>query len=234
VTVGLGLSDPLGIEASLAIAASFDLFYSQDPHPIPLYAEKGLAVGVCRPAVDPEVYRPMAVGETCDVLFVGKWTAHRDGLAEALAKVCAVRVHTRMGEDRWSVPVLPPLNRPDDLARAYSRARVALEVALVEQPGNPLNGSYRITNRPQFAAACGTPSLIEPYDELIRFFEPGREIAVYNDERELVARALELLSDDRARHAMGDRARQRIVREHTWDRRIRQLLADAEKLLAPA
>jgi len=231
VTVGLALSDPLGIEASLEIVEEFDLFYSQDPHALPIYLERGFEVGLCEPAVDPVVYRPMRGGQTCDVIFVGKWTAHRDRLVKALAERCSVRVHTRQDESRWSIPVHPPLNRPVDLARAYSGARLALEVALVEQPGNPLNGSYRITNRPQFAAACRTPSLIEDYDGLTRFFEPDREIAVYNDGDGLADRSLELLADDRRRRAMGRRARQRVVDDHTWDQRIHRILADAERLL---
>lgn len=231
VTVGLALSDPLGIEASLGIAERFDLFYSQDPHALPIYLERGLDVGLCKPAADPAIYRPMRGGAACDVIFVGKWTAHRDRLVQALAEHCSIRVHTRRDESRWSIPVHPPLNRPADLARAYSGARLALEVALVEQPDNPLHGSYRITNRPQFAAACRIPSLIEPYDELARFFEPGREIAVYNDGDELADRALELLRDDRRRRAMGRRARRRVAADHTWDQRIRRILSDAERLL---
>lgn len=226
VSVGLALSDPLGLEASLAIAASFDLFYTQDPHAIPIYADRGLDVAECLPAVDPRMYRPTAGGTPCDILYVGKWTPHRDLLVSALAGRFDVRVHTDAGEKRFSVPVEPPLDTPEAIARAYSAARLALEVSLVEQPGNPLDRSCRLTNRPQFAAACGTPSLIDVFDELPRFFEPGTEAAVYRDETDLLAVAGRLLGDNAERRRMGEQARRRVRRSHSWRRRARRILAD--------
>jgi len=230
LTIGLALSDPLGLEASLAIATSFDLFYSQDPHTVPLYGERGLHVDLCLPAVDPRLYRPRPGGTPCDILYVGKWTPYRDRLITALADRFQVRVHSDLGENRFSVPVQPPINTPAKLARAYSAARLGLEISLVEQPGNPLDGSHRLTNRPQFAAACGTPSLAEAFDELPRFFQPGREVAVYTDEAELVWEADRLLADASARRRMGQRARNRVRHHHTWGLRARQVLHDATEL----
>jgi len=230
VTVGLALSDPLGLEASLAIAGSFDLFYTQDPNTLPHYEAAGLSVRPCLPAVDPELYRPVPGGEPCDVLFVGKWTPYRAELLEALAGRCTVRIHTREGETRFGLPVHPPLNSPAELARAFSAARLALETALVEQPGSPLDGSHRLTNRPQFAAACGTPSLSEPFANLPLLFEPGREIATYRDGNELVEVALRLLGESRQRQRMGRRARRRVLRCHTWKIRAREILEEVERL----
>ncbi len=226
VTVGLALSDPLGLEASLVIGKAFDLFYTQDPNTIPHYEGEGIAVRTCLPAVDPGLYRPTPGGEPCDVLYVGKWTPYRHRLVEALSTHCKVRVHTRTGETRFSVPVHPPLTTPDQLARACSAARLALETALVELPGSPLDGTHRITNRPQFAAACGTPSLSEPFANLALFFEPGREIATYSDEYELVEAAHRLLDDHRERARVGRRARRRVLRQHTWVPRARKIIDD--------
>jgi hypothetical protein len=231
LTIGLALSDPLGLEASLDIAPSFDLFYTQDPHALPFFTESGLNVGLCLPAVDPSVGCGIRGEPVCDVIFVGKWTEYRNRLVSNLANHCSIRVHTEAGETRWSVPAHPPLNTPHELAGAFARARLALEVARVEQEGNPLHGSHRITNRPQFAAVCGTPSLIEDYDELGRTFQPGREIATYSDERDLVETALELLGNDRRRTRMGRSAKRRVTRGHSWDRRVRMLLKDADRLL---
>jgi len=40
---GFALSDPQGLEASLAIAPEFDLFYTQDAQTLPAYAARGIA-----------------------------------------------------------------------------------------------------------------------------------------------------------------------------------------------
>jgi spore maturation protein CgeB len=230
VLVGLAMSDPLGLDASMAIAPSFDLFYSQDPHALPLYADRGLDVRLCEPAVGPDLYRPVKTAPTCDVLFVGKWTPHRDELVTALARGATIRVHTSAGETRWSVPARGPLNTPRELAEACSGARVVLEVALVEQPGNPLDGTCRITNRPQFAAACGTPSLIESYDELPRFFQAGREIITYTSVADVESAAALLLGNEKLRRAVARRARRRVIRQHTWSHRVRRVLGDAARM----
>ncbi len=230
LTVGLALSDPLGLEASLTIAESFDLFFTQDPNTLPLYGERGIGARLCLPAVDPRLYRPTPGGTPCDILYVGKWTPYRDRLLTALAQRFQVRIHSDLGENRFSVPAAPPINTPTELARAYSAARLALETALVEQPGNPLDGSHRLTNRPQFAAACETPALVESFDQLALFFEPGREVAVYTDETTLVSEAARLLADESTRQHMGRRARRRLRRDHTWDLRARMILDHAAAL----
>jgi spore maturation protein CgeB len=227
LVIGLALSDPLGLDASLAICSSFDLFYSQDPNSIEIYQQHGLEARVVLPAVDPQRYRPVVAEPDCDVIFIGKWTEQRDRRARKLSQFCEVKVHTSAPLGRWSVPALPPVNEPEDLARALCGARVALEVALVEQEGNPLHGSHRITNRPQFAASVGIPSLIEEFDELPRFFEPGREIVTYSDLRELESRTRWLLANPGEGRRIGRRARRRLFDEHTWHHRVRMILDDA-------
>jgi hypothetical protein len=224
--VGLALSDPIGLEASLAIAPHCDLFYTQDPHAVEVYVSHGVAARRCDPAVDPSIYHPAGLEPVCDVLFVGKWTARRDALLRTLAPAVDLRVHTHAGESRWGLPALGPLDSPETLRAAVCGARLALECATVDDPAGPLTGSIRITNRPQIAAACGVASLIEPFDMLPDFFEPGREIFTYRDRDELVAVARAALADPPHRMAVAKAARDRVVRDHTWDHRIRAILAD--------
>jgi glycosyltransferase involved in cell wall biosynthesis len=140
-----------------------------------------------------------------------------------------VRVHAYDGESRWSVPVLPPLDTPETLRAGMNRARLTLEPALLDDAQGRYRGAYRITPRAFFAASCGVPSLIEAFDGLGEFFEPGLEIAAFTSPEDAVLQAERLLSDETARAAMGRRARQRALRQHTWDWRVEDFQLDVRE-----
>jgi spore maturation protein CgeB len=230
VFAGLALSDPYGLTASLEIAPGFDLFSTQDPQTLGAYWERGIAARRCDPAADPELYRPLDLEKDCDILYYGKWTPYRDELLRRLAGRFRVHAHAYGPETRWSVPTLPPLDSPEELCRALNRARLALEIAKMDDAPEPWRGTWRITNRPQFAAACGVPSLIEEAVRLPQFFEPGVEIETYRSPEELVEKAGRLLSDHARRLEMGPRARERVLRDQTWNARVADFLRDVARL----
>ena len=104
--------------------------------------------------------------------------------------------------------------------------RLALETALLDDAEGKYRGAFRITPRAFFAASCGVPSIVEAFPGLREFFEPDREIATFGTKEDLVSRAASLLGDEAALSDMGRRARQRALREHTWDRRLEGFLLD--------
>ncbi|HTY40972.1 MAG TPA: glycosyltransferase [Thermoanaerobaculia bacterium] len=226
---GFALSDPYGLAASIAIAPSFDLFYTQDPQTLPDYALRRIPARRCDPATDPELYFPeRGATPDCDILYYGKWTPYRDGLLASLAARFRVRLHAYAGETRWSIPVLPPLDTPEALRAGLNRCRLALETALLDDAQGSYRGKFRLTPRVFFAASCGVPTLVESFPALSEYFEPNVEIAAFTPADGLVERAAALLGDEAARTAMGRRARQRALREHTWDRRIESFVLDVE------
>ncbi len=70
------------------------------------------------------------------------------------------------------------------------------------------------------------PTLVEAFPRLAESFAPGVEIAVFPSKDDVVAAAAAILGDEPARLAMGRRARQRALREHTWDRRVETFVLD--------
>lgn len=229
VMVGIALSDPLGLAASLAIAPEFDLFYTQDPASVPAYEHAGIAVRRCDLAVDLEMFAPAAVEPDCDVVFYGKRTPYREEVLERLAPEVSVRVHGYAWDPGWRVPTGPQLDTPETLAAGICRARVALELAVMDDAPPPFTGRWRITPRPFIAAACGVPSLIEASPTLSEFFAPGEEIATFGAPDDVAAAALALLGDERRRLEMGRAARRRAAACHTWDQRVAAVLADADR-----
>src|SRR5262249_35993213 len=199
VLAGFALSDPYGLEASIAIAPQFDLFYTHDPQCVADYQARGIEARRCDPATDPELYRPQRATPECDILFYGKWTPYRDDLLSALSQKFRVRIHAYAGDTRWNSPSLPPLETPDALGAALNRTRLALETALVDDVRGKHRGTYRLTPRALFAASCGVPTLVESFPGLSDSFEPGVEIAVFPEKDAVVAAAARILDDEAAR-----------------------------------
>jgi spore maturation protein CgeB len=71
------------------------------------------------------------------------------------------------------------------------------------------------------AAACGTPIISDTWPGLTEFFVPGREILIAQTTEDAV-RFLFDLPDKEAR-AIGRRARERILAEHTASHRAAEL-----------
>ena len=81
------------------------------------------------------------------------------------------------------------------------------------------------TCRPFELAACGATIVSNPVAGIERWFEPGRELVVVADADEAVAAYRELLADPAQAEELGRRARERVLDEHTYAHRARQLLA---------
>jgi spore maturation protein CgeB len=79
------------------------------------------------------------------------------------------------------------------------------------------------------AAACGTPILSDSWPGLESFFKIGEEILTVRDPREV----LQYLRDipERERRELGQRARTRVLREHTAAHRAEELEGHALSLL---
>jgi spore maturation protein CgeB len=105
-------------------------------------------------------------------------------------------------------------------ARRISAARI--NINMTRRPHATVFASS--TCRPFELAACGATIISNPYDGIERWFEPGRELVVVASADEAVAAYRELLADRGEAEAMGQRARERALDEHTYAHRARRLL----------
>ena len=104
--------------------------------------------------------------------------------------------------------------------RAISAARVNLNIT------RRAHGSVQASStcRPFELAMAGAAIVSNPVEGLDRWFEPGRELLLVASAEEAVAAYRELLDDLGAAEAMGRRARERALDEHTYAHRARRLL----------
>lgn len=87
------------------------------------------------------------------------------------------------------------------------------------------------SSRPFELSSMGCCVVANPYDGLEQWFEPDREIILVNSEEEAIDRYRYLLAHDAERLAIGQRARERVLKEHTFRHRARTLVEIVQSYL---
>jgi glycosyltransferase involved in cell wall biosynthesis len=177
--------------------------------------------------VDPEVFAPRLVEQEHDVFFYGYGDKfRRDWIAAMVGEPsrAAPELDFALGGgdfkgDTGRARLLGdvPFNV---FAHTISAARVNLNITRHSHASVFASSSCR----PFELAACGAAIVSNPCAGIERWFEPGRELLVVNDADEALGAYRELVDDPAAAEAMGRRARERALDEHTYARRAEQVL----------
>jgi hypothetical protein len=176
---------------------------------------------------DPELFQPRPVEKTSDVFFYGygdkfrrEWMAAMVGEPSRRAPEIDFALgggdfQGDTGRARMIGDV--PFNV---FSHAISAARINLNITRRSHATVPASA----TSRPFELAATAAAIVSNPYAGVERWFEPGRELLVVSSADEALEAYQELLADPAQAEAMGARARERVLDEHTFAHRARQLL----------
>ncbi|MCZ7589604.1 MAG: glycosyltransferase [Gaiella sp.] len=178
-------------------------------------------------AADPEFFRPLPVEKEHDVFFYGYGDKFRREWMAALVGEPSRR-DPRIGFALGGRDFRGDIGRAraigdvpfNTFARAISAARINLN--LTRRAHATVDGSS--TCRPFELAAAGAAIVSNPHAGLERWFEPGRELLVVEDADAALDAYRALLDDPGEAEAMGARARERVLDEHTYAHRARQVL----------
>jgi spore maturation protein CgeB len=217
--------------------SEYDLVVSNSEGGIPRLLELGArrAEAVFWGA-DPELFQPRPVEKTSDVFFYGYGDKfRRDWMAALVGEPSrrAPEIDFALGGgdfqgDVGSARMIGdvPFNV---FSYAISAARINLNITRRSHATVPASA----TSRPFELAAAGAAIVSNPYAGIERWFEPGRELLVVSSADDALAAYRELLADPAQAEELGARARERLLDEHTFAHRARQLL-DLIGLTAPA
>ena len=125
--------------------------------------------------------------------------------------------------DRWQYH--SELNYYDDLPRFYPCSSINFNCTSKQMKGAV---NQRIFDVP----ATGAFLLTDYREQVENLFEPGREIVCYHSPEEAASLAGEYLARPDRRRAIAGAARERILREHTYDHRVRSLVERMRALYA--
>ena len=177
---------------------------------------------------DPEFFAPKPVEKLHDVFFYGygdkfrrDWMAAMVGEPSRAAPELEFALGGRdfQGDTgrAWLVGDIPF----NAFNQAISASRINLNITRRSHATVPASSSCR----PFELASAGAAIVSNPYEGIERWFEPGHELLVVNDADEALTVYRSLLDDPAQAEAMGARARERVLDEHTYAHRARQLLS---------
>jgi spore maturation protein CgeB len=210
---------------------AFDLVLTSFPHYVERFRALGVPSEYLRIGFDPRVLQRLnadgAEREQHDAVFVGALnrTQHRSG--NALLEHAAERTPIDFwGYGGASWPAASAIRRRYhgeawgiEMFRVLYEARLALNrhIGVAERFANNM--------RLYEATGVGTLLVTDEKENLAELFEPGREIVTYAGADDLVERVGHYLEHDEERRAIARAGQERTLRDHTYLRRMQELLA---------
>ncbi len=175
---------------------------------------------------DPDVFSPVDVpAQDIDVMFYGHGREYRQQWVADMITAPS----NAMPDSRFAVrgTKLGDLGRAKTLPylsfsklREYA-CRSKINLCITRRAHASVYGSS--SSRPFELSSMGCCIVANPYEGIEEWFEPGKELFVVNSQEEAIDRYRYLLDHDAERQAVGQAARERVLKEHTFRHRARQL-----------
>jgi spore maturation protein CgeB len=192
---------------------------------------RGFGARGCVPiynALDPSTHHPAEpdLRFACDLVFLGNRLPDRETRVEEFflrAAELAPEKRFLLAGNGWADKRVPDNVRVLGHMGSEDHNRLnasALAVMNISRDGMARNG-WSPATRLFEAAGAGSCNVTDVWAGIPDFLEPDWEVLVANDGAD-VARILKELTPERAR-TIGERARRRILAEHTYDRRAAQV-----------
>jgi spore maturation protein CgeB len=217
--------------------AGYDLYLSFTGGPTLRRLERDYGARAARRlycSVDPALYYPEPVAPDCDLGYMGTYSIDRQPTVERLLVEPARawpggRFEVAGPQYPATLDWPPNVRRIEHLAPAahrlfYGRQRFTLNVTRADMIAAGWSPSVRLFE----AAACGTPIISDRWTGIEAVLEPGQEIFLADTAQDVLRLLRQLPEDERRR--VGERARRRILAEHTAAHRAAELEAHVRAL----
>jgi len=223
--VGRGFKFNYYINADLS---EYDAFFTNSKGVIPELKEMGVKrVYPLYYAADPELFRPINVEKDIDISFFGYGSEYREEWMTKLITEPSKKlldVNFVVGGKGFKID-LGNANLIGDIPYSAFRefcCRSKICLNITRWSHTKVYASS--TARPFELAAYGVCIVSQPYNGIEEWFDVGKELIVVNSDKEAIEIYKWLLDDEIEREKIGKRARERILKEHTYRHRAREII----------
>jgi len=188
-------------------------------------------------AYDPDVHRPAALSPSdrrryeCDVSFIGTWSPKKEALLSRLA-VERPDVRLRIWGEQWNRASRRPalagaIANHAVIGEEYVHAITAssINLGILAESRIGASSGDNITSRTFHIPASGGFMLHERTDELLEIFAEDTSVVCFDDASELIDKVDQYLPRAERRREIADCGRAIVESHHSWDHRIREILA---------
>jgi spore maturation protein CgeB len=198
----------------------FDWIVTTYKNNLSLYLEHGFEnVILSQWGVNTEHFIPMNVEKTIDVALIGAPHSNR---AELVRKLLGDGINIKLFGKGWEKVGLGQFSggylEDSELPNVINKCKISITTL---QSGD--QSTLQIKGRIFEIAACKSFQLVEANPLLQEYFEEGNEIVTYNSYSDLKGKILNYLSNDYERNRIAQNAYYRIIKEHSWQKRIEKI-----------
>lgn len=180
-------------------------------------------------AADPEVCRPVALTPEeqkqwgGDLSLIGSLYPYRGFLMREM-EAFDLKI---WGKGWSSLPSDDPIRRRFQGRSVWGeeKTKVICGSKISLNPHHPLNDITGINDRTFDIAACGGFQLLDRKADLEKHFKIGEEVVTYGDKKELIDLIQYYLRHDEERRKIAENAYRRILKEHTVEHRVDEILS---------
>lgn len=191
-----------------------DLALTAAPECVEWYEKEGCPSLYFPEASDPGIFRPMPeLPKIHDVCFVGARYGIREEIVNAL-RGAGIRVTAHGGG--WEGGRIAT----EDVPRLFAQSKIVLGVGTIGH----CRDFYSLKMRDFDGPMSGSLYVTHDNADLHALFEPGREIVLFRDTADCVDKVRHYLARETERETIAAAGRARAARDHTWERRFRDLL----------
>jgi hypothetical protein len=212
----------------------YDLILTSFPHFVPRIRAMGVASEYFRIGFDTRVLERLGeVPKDVDVSFVGGISRHHGKAVPILEYLASNTPMQFFGYGAAGLDTSSPIRARHrgevwglDMYRALARSRVTLNRHINTAENNANN------MRLYEATGVGTLLVTDMKDNLGELFEIGREVVAYSSKEEAAELIRYYLAHPEEAEAIARAGQQRTLREHTYQRRMEELVPILERHLA--
>lgn len=234
------VDDPYFTEDTTSICQHYDVVFTHEEAAVPFYTAHGAGRVIYMPlAVNPGMFQPRrtAPQHQYDICFIGTGFWNRIALFDELAPFLADKKVFIAGS-QWN-----RLKRYDILGRFihdgwidpgatvdyYNGAKIVINVHRTCENGEDNRNTHHlqghsINPRTYEISACGTMQITDARHDLPRYYRPGYDIETFTTAAELQHKIKYYLHHEEERRALAWRGLLTTLNQHTFTRRIAQLL----------
>ncbi|MFC1912157.1 glycosyltransferase [Chloroflexota bacterium] len=207
--------------------SEYDAFFTNSEGCIPDLEKMGAKnIQPLHYGADPELCSPLDIDKDIDVFFFGYGSDFREEWMNKLITLPSKNmpgIKFVIGGSGFKID-LGKTERIGDLSynewRKYAcRSKINLNITRWSHTNIYASSTSRLFE----LAAFGACIVSQPYNGLEKWFDIGKEIFIVNDEKEAIDVYNNMLESEDLCREVGNLARQRVIKEHTFKHRAKQL-----------
>ena len=217
--------------------SEYDAFFTNSKGVIPDLKKMGAKnVHPLYYAADPELFRPVETEKDIDVSFFGYGSEYREEWMTKMITEPSKKlkdVNFSVGGKGFKID-LGNANLIGDISySAFREFCCKSKICLNITRWSHTKVYASSTARPFELAAYGACIVSQPYNGIEEWFEVGKELIVVESKEEAIETYKWLLNDETEREKIGKEARERILKEHTFQHRAREITKILEGVHLP-